>query len=117
MNRQQRRTLQKKFKGQNVLMNPGSEQGDHANAKWCWMHKLNLDNIDRPTERDKKLIASIEFKPFKAYDKAGNLIMGRKCPRCGNTIMVENPLITASKQSILEVPQGNEYADLHLSNG
>lgn len=86
MNRADRRRQAKQFKGQNVMLNPGVEQTDRTNAIWCWMHKLNLDDIDNPTERDKRLIQSTEFKTVKVTEKNGIIKAYKVCPRCHNTV-------------------------------
>lgn len=112
MNRAGRRRLKKQFKGQNIQINPGVEKIDHSKANFCWLHNLKIDDIDNPTPRDKKLIESIRLQPFKAYDKSGNLILGRSCPRCKLTIIVDNKLIDSTKEGIILIPgeKDNELA-------
>lgn len=112
MNRADRRKLKNKFKGQSVNINPG-EKIDHSKANFCWRHNLQLDNIDDPTPRDKKLIESVRLQPFKTYDKKGKVTLGRSCPKCGNTIIVENSLLDSAKTSII-ISDTKEYADLRL---
>lgn len=126
MNRQQRRRfakqLAKNSKGKQTfhatfktLVGESPKGEDHSKSQWCWRHNLQLDNIDKPTDRDKKLIESVRLRPFKRYEK-GKLIMGRSCPRCGNTLILSDPLQEATKSSILEVPQGEEYGNLSMPN-
>lgn len=113
MNRADRRRLKKQFKG-TIVVNPGNEAIDRSKSTWCWMHKLNLENVDHPTERDKRIIETTRFKPFKRKDpKTNEIVYGRMCPRCGNTLMTEpDPLQLATETSILKVPEGKEYADV-----
>lgn len=114
MNRQQRRAETRKIKAKNVMINPGVESVDRSKTIFCWRHNLQLDDIDHPTERDKKLIKSVTLKPFKSTDKYGNKVMGRSCPRCGNTVMLKSPLLDSTKESIIELPGEKDNAHLSL---
>lgn len=90
MNRVERRKLQKKMKNKNTVINPGSEPIDRSDPIWCWLHELKLENIDRPTERDKKLIESTRLIPYKNVDKNGIINRGKICGRCGNAILIKD---------------------------
>ncbi len=114
MNRAERRHSKKHLKGDHIFMNPGVEKVDHTGAKYCWQHRLQLDNIDKPTDRDKKLIASVTLKPFKITDKKGNVVLGRSCPRCHNTIYVKSTLTTEKDLGILILPEEEKNVDIHL---
>lgn len=103
MNRAQRRAEMKLHKGQNIFLEKGQETVDRSAFKYCWLHKLKLDDINHPTERDKKLIESIKLKPVKSFDKFGKPQLARTCGRCGNTVIIPDALQLASKGSILEV--------------
>lgn len=115
MNRSERRKLLKRTRGENITLEKGSENIDRSNAQWCWLHNLQLDNIDKPTERDKRLIASVRLKPYKGKDKNGKLIIGRSCPRCGNIIIVNSPLLDSQKHSIINSGE-TENGSLLLSD-
>jgi len=88
-NRTERRKLSRKMKGQNVIMNPDdSKQVNNKNDAFCKLHKLNLDNIDKPTPRDEKLIESVKFRVSQTEDKEGNITTVKVCPRCSQTITI-----------------------------
>jgi hypothetical protein len=98
MNRSQRRKLKKQAHGQNMIINPGGENVDRQDATWCWLHKLKLENIDHPTDRDKKLIESVAFVIHKVTEKDGSITSMKVCPRCGNTIVLKKPVGGAGVQ-------------------
>jgi hypothetical protein len=102
------------MRGENVFVDSNTNEPDRTDSRYCWKHKLNLDNLDKPTERDKKLIASIELKPFKTTMKNGVVIMGRACPRCHNQIIVKTDVQLGSKEGIIKVPKEGENADIYL---
>lgn len=106
MNRQQRRYIQRKSKGQNLILNPDKgDNVDHSKDFYCHRHKLNLENEKSPTDRDKQLIESIALKPYKSYDKYGHVEYGRMCKRCGFTVRVNEALPTLEKEIILETEE------------
>jgi len=102
MNRLQRRKLKRQMEGQQIFLPKGNENIDRSKAQYCWLHKLQLDDIDHPTIRDKKLIESVRLIPFKSKDKYGIVTLGRSCKRCGNQIIVDSSLNPKDNMSILE---------------
>lgn len=86
------------MKGENVFLNKGVEKVDHKNDKYCHRHDLRLDDIDHPTLRDKRLIASITYKTVKTEDKDGKISIDKMCPRCFQIVHIETkqrPLLRA----------------------
>lgn len=98
MNRLERRKLQKKVKGGSLHVPKGIEVVNHDTDQWCHNHNLRLDDIENPTERDKKLIESVRLVPYKITEKSGTIKLGRTCPRCHRVfplseILTEAPTI------------------------
>ena len=62
---------------------------DHRADQWCHRHRLRLDNIDNPTERDKRLIESIRYKIIKQEQRDGTIKIMKVCPRCSAIITVD----------------------------
>ncbi len=90
MNRQQRRKYARQSKLPFNAVKSEDEIVDRTKQMWCWLHPLQLDNIDNPTERDKKLIEAIRLIPFKQIDpKTGEVRLGRSCKKCGNTVWAD----------------------------
>lgn len=98
MNRKDRRRFAKEHKGDQpfstyfkTLVNDGTiEKPSTDKAHFCWLHRLQLENPQHPTDADKKKIDAIRLVPFKSVDpKTGVMTMGRSCPRCGNTVYVK----------------------------
>jgi len=93
MNRAQRRAEAKRsdkpFKEtlKSLEKDDGKPQ-DRTMEMWCWRHQTKWENEKHPTERDKKKAEEIRLKPFKKYDENGKLIMGRRCGKCGNEVLV-----------------------------
>lgn len=95
MNRRERRLAVKRDKADKTKLMK-DEKTDRTNAIYCWRHPLQLENIDNPTESDKKKIESVRLQPFKRLDtKTGEKVLGRSCPRCGNTVYVSEQKIVA----------------------
>ena len=67
---------------------------DRTMEMWCWRHKTKWENEKHPTERDKKKAEEIRLKPFKKYDENGKLIMGRRCGKCFNEVLVDEKRAT-----------------------
>lgn len=82
MNRADRRRFKKKMKGENVYLEKGADQRSKKNDQYCHRHKLNLDDIDHPTERDKKLIASVTYEIKKQPQEDRTIRVFKQCPRC-----------------------------------
>lgn len=88
MNRAERRRYAKKNKVSFKSLGKTDQPIDPTAATFCWNHKIVFENAQNPTERDKHLLDSIRFRPFKTTDRNGNIELGRSCPRCQNTVMV-----------------------------
>lgn len=78
--------------GKVVSTQYADERFDPLTQTWCWRHRLRLDDPtgNHFTDRDKKLIEKIRLVPGKSYDKKGNVVLSRHCPKCGNTVIVPN---------------------------
>jgi hypothetical protein len=88
MNRADRRKLKKRMKGNSIFLEKGVEQVDHKNDQWCHRHQLKLDDPDHPTDRDKRLIASVEYRTLKLSQEDGKMLVVKQCPRCFSTVEV-----------------------------
>lgn len=90
MNREQRRRMakSKQFRGQKVIVGGDDIKTDPKKANFCTRHNLKLDDIDDPTDRDRRLIESVRLVPYKIIDKDGMIVRGKKCPRCFQMIEI-----------------------------
>lgn len=96
MNRKERRKLKKQMPGQRLVINTGTEPIDRRGNEWCHLHNLNLDDIDHPTERDKRLIESIRYQTRKYDLEDGTTRVVKQCPRCFGTVevgIISKPLL------------------------
>lgn len=98
MNRLQRRAEAKKLHNKSGVSFKESfsqqpkdvESFDGSKEKYCWRHALRFDSPKHPTKADIQKAEMIRFVPFKRKDEAtGEMIMGRSCPKCGNTILIK----------------------------
>jgi hypothetical protein len=91
-------------------------------TKFCWLHPQimsHLENRKNPTERDKKLLAKITFTSSKSVDKKGNVTFYRSCPKCHQSIKIENKSLVAptidtniNEKVIEEISQSNKNSPL-----
>lgn len=99
MNRKERRKFAKTNKGEKTFREsfkqlvPETKPVDTSTAAFCWLHRITMENKDKPTDNDKKRIEAIRLEPFKIYNRDGSMLsMGRRCPKCGNTVWVKDVL-------------------------
>ena len=88
MNRAQRRKMAKRihgdFKGMDTPALP-----ERSKEAYCWLHGIKFDDPKNPTPADFARAERIKLVPFKRKDEeTGELIMGRMCPKCGNTVFL-----------------------------
>jgi hypothetical protein len=96
MNRADRRREGKRLRGKNIFFDKGTERPDKKNDQFCHRHRLNLEDIDHPTERDKRLIASVTYEIKKQPQDDGTIRVFKQCPRCFSIVEldpIEPPLL------------------------
>lgn len=89
MNRVQRRQMKKRLKGKNIVLDKGAEKvaaSDPKKEVYCRYHPLKLDDIDHPTERDKRLIETVRLQTKKTVMPDGRTRVYKICPRCNRCI-------------------------------
>lgn len=96
MNRADRRKVKKQMRGKNVFLEKGVNAEEHKNHEWCHRHNLQLEDVAHPTERDKRLIASVTFVTKKQVRPDGKVRVYKTCPRCHQTVeldVIDRPLL------------------------
>lgn len=96
MNRADRRAARKRMRGNNIFLEKGVQPTNHKDDEWCHRHNLKLDDINHPTERDKRLIASVTYITKKTPRVDGRIRVYKQCPRCFQTIeldIIDRPLL------------------------
>lgn len=96
MNRADRRKLKKRMKGKNIFLEKGGTPADHKGDEWCHRHNLKLDDIAHPTERDKRLIASVTFVTKKQVREDGRIRVYKTCQKCHQVVeldVIDRPLL------------------------
>jgi hypothetical protein len=98
MNRAERRKMQRKMKGNNIILPKGIEPPrDRKKDFFCYRHQLKLDDPNNPnSERDKRLIESVRYETIKQDLDDGTTRIYKKCPRCLDTVeidIIKKPLL------------------------
>lgn len=90
MNRAERRRITTKKKNKNMFLENSATPIDRRAQVFCHRHQaMHLDNIDDPSERDKKKIEAIRLKIKYTDQGDGTTKITKHCPRCFVVIEVD----------------------------